>query len=182
MAKVLTRKDQYLAYLAGNTGVPLPEPVTHVDMYLAYISGRSDIVLPEPVTREEQYYACIAGNTEVVVPKPIARREMYLAYWAGNTDVVLPTPITLEEILLNAAANQMSEPIEFHVRDEEGRLIILGAYKTVSKDGGLYIDCEPEADPDVPVGEWEYPVLEGNVLTITQVYSATLNGNVLEVE
>ena len=32
MAKVLTRKDQYLAYLAGNTGVPLPEPVTHVDM------------------------------------------------------------------------------------------------------------------------------------------------------
>ena len=92
--------------------------------------------------------------------------------------MVLPTPITLEEILLNAAANQLSEPIEFHVRDEEGRLIILGAYKAVSKDGGLYIDCEPAEEEQ----EWEYPVLNGNVLTITQVYSATLNGNVLEVE
>ena len=67
------------------------------------------------------------------------------------------------------------EPVVFHMIDEEGRLIILGAYTIKDLEDGLYLDCEP-------VGEWEYPVQEGNVLTITQVYSATQNGNVLEVE
>ena len=82
------------------------------------------------------------------------------------------------EVIFQGVIGPQGEPIEFHMRDEEGRLIILGAYKAVSKDGGLYIDCEPAEEEQ----EWEYPVLNGNVLTITQVYSATLNGNVLEVE
>lgn len=54
-------------------------------------------------------------------------------------------------------------------------LIIHGAYSANSFPDGLYLDCEPEV-------EWTYPVQDGNVLTIEQVYSATLNGNVLEVE
>lgn len=65
-----------------------------------------------------------------------------------------------------------NSPIEFHLL-EDGKLIIVGAMMANQLPDGVYIDCAPD---------WIYPVLDGNVLTIEQVYSATLNGNVLEVE
>ena len=70
-----------------------------------------------------------------------------------------------------------SEPVEFHVI-EDGKLIILGAYSAKSSSDGLYLDCTP----NTPEVEWIYPVQNGNVLMIEQVYSATQSGNVLEVE
>ena len=69
------------------------------------------------------------------------------------------------------------EPVAFQVI-EDGKLIILGAYSVKSYPEGLYLDCEPETQE----AEWEYPVQDGNELAITQVYSATQDGNVLEVE
>lgn len=74
----------------------------------------------------------------------------------------------------------LRDPIVFHVI-EDGKLIILGAYSAKSYPDGMYLDCEPE-ESEEPGGEWEYPVQDGYVLKITQVYSATQNGNVLEVE
>ena len=65
-----------------------------------------------------------------------------------------------------------NSPIEFHLL-EDGKLIIVGAMMANLLPDGVYIDCAPD---------WIYPVLNGNVLTIEQVYSATPNGNVLEVE
>lgn len=67
-----------------------------------------------------------------------------------------------------------NSPVEFHLL-EDGKLIILGAYSANSFTDGLYLDCAPDID-------WIYPVQNGNVLTIEQVYSAVQNGNVLEVE
>lgn len=67
-----------------------------------------------------------------------------------------------------------SEPIEFHVV-EDGKFIILGAMNANSFSDGLYLDCAPDID-------WIYPVQNGNVLTIEQVYGAVQNGNVLTVE
>lgn len=61
---------------------------------------------------------------------------------------------------------------DFHVV-EDGKLIVFGAYSANSLPGGLYLDCAPA---------WIYPVQSGNVLTVEQVYKATPNGNVLEVE
>ena len=66
------------------------------------------------------------------------------------------------------------DPVVFHMV-EDGKLIILGALKANSLPGGLYLDCAPDVD-------WIYPVKNGNVLTIEQVYKATQSGNVLEVE
>ena len=65
------------------------------------------------------------------------------------------------------------EPFEFHIW-EDGKLIIVGALSAFPAEDGLYLDCYPP-------GEWTYPVLEDGVLTITQVYSATPNGDTLEV-
>lgn len=64
------------------------------------------------------------------------------------------------------------QPFDFHII-EDGKLIIVGALSAKSYPDGLYIDCYPA---------WTYPVQNGNVLTVEQVYSATQNGNVLEVE
>ena len=64
------------------------------------------------------------------------------------------------------------EPFEFHLL-EDGKLIIVGAMSAVSLQDGLYLDCSPD---------WETPVLNDDVLTIRQVYSATPNGDTLEVE
>ena len=61
---------------------------------------------------------------------------------------------------------------DFHVV-EDGKLIILGALNANSLPDGLYLDCAPE---------WVFPVQSGNVLAVEQVYKATPNGNVLEVE
>ena len=65
-------------------------------------------------------------------------------------------------------------PIEFHII-EDGKLIIAGAFEANSSPDGLYLDCAPDV-------EWENPVQTENVLHITQVYNATQNGSVLEVE
>ena len=70
-------------------------------------------------------------------------------------------------IFQNGSADR--DPIQFHVI-EDGKLIIVGAMSAVSLPDGLYLDCSPD---------WEYPVLDGDVLTITQVYSATPNGDTL---
>ena len=65
-----------------------------------------------------------------------------------------------------------NSPVEFHVREDD-KLIIVGALEAHSQPGGLYLDCSPE---------WIYPVQNGNVLTIEQVYNAVQDGNVLTVE
>lgn len=71
---------------------------------------------------------------------------------------------------------ETAEPVVFHVI-EDGKLIILGAHTINDLPGGLYLDCAPEAGAD-----WIYPVQNGNVLRVEQVYSATQSGNVLRVE
>lgn len=63
------------------------------------------------------------------------------------------------------------EPFEFHLL-EDGKLIIVGAMSALPLQDGLYIDCAPN---------WIFPEQNGDVLTIRQVYSATLNGSTLEV-
>ena len=65
-------------------------------------------------------------------------------------------------------------PVEFHVI-EDGNLIILGAYSAKEHPEGLYLDCAPDV-------EWEPPVQTGNVLSVSQVFLATPNGSVLEVQ
>lgn len=67
-----------------------------------------------------------------------------------------------------------NNPVEFHVI-EDGNLIILGAYSVKEHPEGLYLDCAPDV-------EWEPPVQTGNVLSVSQVFLATPNGSVLEVQ
>lgn len=68
---------------------------------------------------------------------------------------------------------QGNKPIQFHIT-EDGKLIVVGALSALPFEDGLYLDCYPDV-------EWDYPVLENGVLTITQAHTATHNGITLEV-
>lgn len=177
---VVTREDMYYAYLAGKTDIVLPVPITRREKYLAYLAGMVDVELPIPITREEFFYSYIALKTNGTYPKPLTRKEKYLAYWLGDKSINIPEPITRREQFLYAvciASDKPSEPVEFQAI-EDGKLIILGAHSINERPKGIYLDCEPENQEN----DWIDPVQDGNVLTIEQVYSATPDGNVLEVE
>ena len=63
----------------------LPEPASRKEQYLAKIAGDETVVLPEPASRKEAYLATIAGMTGVALPeKPANREEEYLAVIAEN--------------------------------------------------------------------------------------------------
>ena len=65
-------------------------------------------------------------------------------------------------------------PVDFHII-EDNKLIIVGSYSVKEYPDGLYLDCAPDV-------EWEPPVQTGNVLSVSQVFLATPNGSVLEVQ
>lgn len=62
MSEPVTRQEQLLSAIAA--GGDIISPVTREEMYLAYMAGDTSIVLPEPVTRKEQflYQACLNGG------------------------------------------------------------------------------------------------------------------------
>ena len=63
MSEPVTRQEQLLSAIA--TGGDIISPVTREEMYLAYMAGDTSIVLPEPVTRKEQFLhqACLSGGS-----------------------------------------------------------------------------------------------------------------------
>ena len=78
----------------------------------------------------------------------------------------------IQRVYHNGKIIFQNKPVVFHLL-EDGKLVILGAMNANLQADGLYLDCAPS---------WDYPVKSGNTLTIERVYSATKNGNVLEVE
>ena len=63
MIEPVTRKEHLLSAIAA--GGDIISPVTREEMYLAYMAGDTSIVLPEPVTRKEQFLhqACLNGGS-----------------------------------------------------------------------------------------------------------------------
>ena len=53
MSEPITKKERYLAYLAGDKTVTLPQPVTREERYLAAMCGM-DVELPQAVTRVDR--------------------------------------------------------------------------------------------------------------------------------
>lgn len=62
MSDPVTRREQLLSAIA--TGGDIISPITREEMYLAYLAGDTSVVLPEPITRKEQflYQACLNGG------------------------------------------------------------------------------------------------------------------------
>ena len=62
MSEPITRQEQLLSAIA--TGGDIISPITREEMYLAYLAGDTSVVLPEPITRKEQflYQACLNGG------------------------------------------------------------------------------------------------------------------------
>lgn len=94
---VITREEQYLNRLAGETEQEIPEPETRKEQYLSRLCGADNIIPQEPITREEQYLASLCGE-EVEMPEPETRLEQYMAF-AGGERENKPEPITRKEQL-----------------------------------------------------------------------------------
>ena len=109
--KPITRKEAYLAKIAGQD-VPVPEwPLTREESYLAKIAGQKVSIPDKPITRVESYFAKIAGQTVTTPSFPITREEAYLAKMAGE-DVDYPDkPITREESYFDEIINGGGEVV-----------------------------------------------------------------------
>lgn len=83
----------------------------------------------------------------------------------------LPELYRIGKLLLNPSSPSPSEPLTFF-EEKDGKLFLYGAHKIKVVGNAVYIDCEPE---------WAYPEASGDTLTITQVNSATMYGDTLEV-
>lgn len=94
---MITREEQYLNRLAGETEQAIPEPETRKEQYLSRLCGADNIIPEKPITREEQYLASLCGE-EVEMPEPETRLEQYMAF-AGGERENKPEPITRKEQL-----------------------------------------------------------------------------------
>lgn len=80
----LTRKQQYLAALCGDT-VTIPDrPIVADEFYLAALCGQS-VAVPEPVTSIQMLMALALGMDAIDVPI-ITREEQY---WAEYLDAIV---------------------------------------------------------------------------------------------
>ena len=93
----ITREEQYLNRLAGDTEQAIPEPETRKEQYLSRLCGADNLIPEKPITREEQYLASLCGE-EVEMPEPETRLEQYMAF-AGGERESKPEPITRKEQL-----------------------------------------------------------------------------------
>jgi hypothetical protein len=108
----------------------VPEkPITRKETYLAGIAGQNTVLPEKPLTREESYLAAIAGQDVVVPNKPITREEAYLdailqggggGGGGGGTDVPV---LNLENIYSQNDVNDISAT--FTARQTSAYMVIL---------------------------------------------------------
>lgn len=78
----LSRTDLYLAKAAGMAGVTLPdEPLSREEQFLAVIAGDTSVELPAPASLTELWLAYVAG----IEPSPLPALEG--AFWVGQQKV-----------------------------------------------------------------------------------------------
>lgn len=89
----LSRLEQYLAFIAGDTSIELPAPASLCEQWLAYVAG---ITPAEPLKLEGafhvgvqkvdvRFFAVAAGMPGVVAPEPQNRTEQY---WSRLAEIL----------------------------------------------------------------------------------------------
>jgi len=89
----LSRLEQYLAFIAGDTSVELPAPASLCEQWLAYVAGIAPIetlkiegafhIGPQKV--DVRFFAAAAGMPGVIAPEPQNRTEQF---WAKLAEIL----------------------------------------------------------------------------------------------
>lgn len=100
-----TRKEAYLAYLAGETidnEDTLKAPRDLTEAWLAFWAGLIDTAPSEILDREQAYIAYITNESDDMPVAPLTRVEGYLAYIADSENNEQPQdPRDREEYFLS---------------------------------------------------------------------------------
>jgi hypothetical protein len=150
--EIITRRDMYLAKIAGQS-VSIPEhPVTREEMYLAKLAGQN-VDVPHPVTRNEMFLAKLCGMDYTLVP--ITRAEMMMAKAAGM-EVPAIEPITREEFLWRDIADK--EPpappvVKFTITYTVGSQ---STSETINEGDSITIAAAPTAPEGYEFTGWTY--------------------------
>lgn len=84
----------------------VPDPVTRIDQYMSYLTGNTDYYPKDPITREEQYLYYLCENGGIgggVTPEDIARAVA--DYMAAHP----VTPSVVEHIITFSGQTQEGE-------------------------------------------------------------------------
>lgn len=80
----------------------VPDPVTRIDQYMSYLTGNTDCYPKDPITREEQYlyYLCVNGGMGGATPEQIQQAvDNYLN----------ENPVTAGELELSGSTIKITE-------------------------------------------------------------------------
>lgn len=81
----------------------VPDPVTRIDQYMSYLTGNTDYYPKDPITREEQYlyYLCVNGGVGGnVTPEQIQQ---------AVDDYLSKNPVAAGELELSGSTIKMTE-------------------------------------------------------------------------
>lgn len=84
----------------------VPDPVTRIDQYMSYLTGNTDYYPKDPITREEQYLYYLCENGGIgggVTPEDIA--QAVADYMAAHP----VTPSVVEHIITFGGQTQEGE-------------------------------------------------------------------------
>lgn len=158
----LSRLEQYLAFIAGDTSVELPAPASLCEQWLAYVAG---ITPAEPLKLEGafhvgvqkvdvRFFAVAAGMPGVVAPEPQNRTEQYWAKLAeilpvhGVLKYATGTNITLTDVAwwkmglerINGDTTQQTYTGKNLMPVQAGTASNYGLTVTVTDDGKITIN------------------------------------------
>lgn len=183
--KAITRGEQYLAVMAGQSGTLPDEPITRKEHYLAKAAGQ-EVETPEPITREEMYLNAIAeggggGGGVTVTPLSITENGTYTApsgtaYSPVTVDVAggitseLPSGYTQ----LRYVASSGTQIINTGVTPTLDTKVQAQFYKTAT--GGGYMFPTGCANPVIGVAASNTMSYTGGLCSFGNITDKTLSG------
>ena len=142
MIEPITKKERYLAYLAGDKTVTLPQPVTREERYLAAMCGM-DVELPQAVTRVDRLMdKIVTQSTTSLQPlksvlivengtKNVTPDDGYDGMQNVQIDVAVPDSVHVHDFQVDQNGNYITDALNNFTSVKELASMLLNALSDV---------------------------------------------------